>query len=199
MKINTLIYPALILGITGLVQAQNAAPTKVATIHAQDAVLGTKEGQKAAQELQTKFTPRRQALEKKQTDITAIQSQMRTGSATLSEAAKAKLARDFDTNRTELKRASDDFDAEVQQEESKIMAELGQKVMDVVIKYATTNSIVMVVDVSSQQSGVLWADPSIDITNEIIKQYDAAHPVAGAPAPATAKPPAVTPPTSKKQ
>jgi outer membrane protein len=197
LKKNIIVFPALLLGIAALAGAQGKAPMKVATVHAQNAILGTKDGQKAAQDLQTKFTPRRQALEKKQADITAIQSQMRTGSATLSEAAKAKLARDFDAGRTDLKRSSDDFDAEVQQEESKIMGDLGQKVMDVVIKYATENSIAMVVDVSNQQANVLWADPSVDITNEIIKRYDAAHP-AGAAAPSPA-PPAATPPATKKQ
>jgi outer membrane protein len=114
---------------------------------------------------------------------------MRAGSATMSDAAKAKLQRDYDNNTKDFKRATDDFDAEVQQEEGKIMNDLGQKLMDVIIKYANQNSIAVVVDVSSQQSPVLWADPSIDITNEVIKQYDQAHPGTGAPA-APAVPPA---------
>jgi outer membrane protein len=182
------------LGIAALAHAQGQTPVKVATIYVQNAILGTKDGQKAAQDLQTKFNPRRLELEKKKADIAAIQAQMRAGSATMSDAAKAKLARDFDSSRTELKRASDDFDAEVQQEESKIMADLGQKVMDVIVKYSTQNGIALVVDVSNQQGGVLWADPSIDITPEIVKLYDQAHPAAAA-APA---PGAVTPPVVKK-
>jgi outer membrane protein len=166
-------------------------PRKVATVHVQNAIVQTKEGQKAAQDLQAKFLPRRTELEKKQSDITAIQNQMRAGSATMSDAAKAKLQRDYDNNAKEFKRATDDFDAEVNQEEGKIMNELGQKILEVISKYSAQNSISMVVDVSNQQSPVLWADPSIDITNEIIKLYDQAHPVAAAPpAPAPAIPPA---------
>ncbi len=70
------------------------------------------------------------------------------------------------------------------------MEDLGQKMMDVIIKYATANGYAMVVDVSNPQTPVLWADPGVDITNEIIKLYDQAH-VGGATAsaPATAKPP----------
>jgi outer membrane protein len=82
--------------------------------------------------------------------------------------------------------------------------------MDVIIKHATQNGFAMVLDVSNQQTPVLWADPSADITTEVIKLYDAAHPAAGAaptapaasapkpPAPAAAKPPAA-PPATKKQ
>lgn len=179
--------------------AGSKAPVKVATIHVQNALLATKEGQKAAQELQGRFSPRQQELVKKQDDITAIQNQMRAGNATMSEAAKTKLAGDFDKGNKELQRAKDDFQAEVQQEEGKIMNELGTKLMDVLIKYTTQNAIAMVVDVSSQQSPVLWADPSIDITNEVVKLYDQAHPSAAAPAAATppAAPPTI-PPAKKK-
>jgi outer membrane protein len=79
--------------------------------------------------------------------------------------------------------------------------------MDVIIKYATQNGFAMVVDVSNPQTPVLWADPAVDITNEIVKLYDQGHPGTGA-APATAKPagtpaaapkPPVTPPATKKQ
>ncbi|HTS26379.1 MAG TPA: OmpH family outer membrane protein [Bryobacteraceae bacterium] len=167
-------------------------PGKVATIHIQNAILQTKDGQKAAQDLQTRFNPRRQELEKKSNDITNIQNQIRTGGATMSEAAKAKLQRDYDNNTKEFTRAKDDFEAEVQQEEGKIMNDLGQKLMDVVVKYATQKGVSVVVDVSSQQSSVLWADPSIDITNDVIKLYDQAH-----PGPAPAGPPAAPP--AKKQ
>jgi outer membrane protein len=193
LKTNIVVFPTLMLGIAAWAQGQTAAPApaKVATVHVQNAILQTKDGQKAAQDLQAKFLPRRTELEKKSSDITAIQNQMRAGSATMSEAAKAKLQRDYDNNTKEFKRADDDFNAEVQQEEGKIMNDLGQKLMDVITKYSAQNSIAMVIDVSNQQSPVLWADPSIDITNEVIKLYDQAHPSPGAtPAPAPAAPPA---------
>jgi len=193
LKTNIVVFPVLMLGVSGWVQAQTAAqaPVKIATVQVQSAIVQTKEGQKAAQDLQAKFIPRRTELEKRQTDITAIQGQMRAGSATMSDAAKAKLQRDYDNNSKELKRATDDFDAEVAQEEGRIMNDLGQKILEVISKYSAQNSIALVVDVSNQQSPVLWADPSIDITNEIIKLYDQAHPVAAAaPVPAPSTPPA---------
>jgi len=202
LKTNIVIFSTLLIATSAWAQAPAAtpapagspAPVKVATIHVQNALLTTKDGQKAAQDLQTKFNPRRQELEKKNTEITNIQAQMRAGSATMSEAAKSKLAGDYDRNTKELKRASDDFDAEVQQEENKIMGVLGQQLMDVLVKYTTSHQIAVVVDVSSQQSPVLWADPSIDITNEVVKLYDSSHPAAPGSAPA-----APAAPPSKKQ
>jgi outer membrane protein len=81
------------------------------------------------------------------------------------------------------------------------MQDLGNKIMDVIIKYATQNGYTMVVDVSSPQTPVLWAAPEVDITQDIVKLYDQAHPggAAATPAPAAtrtaapAKPPAAPP------
>ena len=207
MKKNFAVFPALALGLAALAHAQAAAPTKVAIISVQQAILQTKDGQKASGDLQTKFTPRRDELAKKDANIKALQDQMKKGSATMSEEAKTKIARDIDSNQKSLQRDSEDFDADVQQEEGKIMQDLGQKMMDVIIKYATQNGFAVVLDVSNQQTPVLWADPSADNTTEIIKLYDQAHPGTG-PAPAATKPaappagmpkPPANPPATKKQ
>jgi len=184
--------------------AGNATPSKVATIQVQAAILSTNDGKKAQNDLTAKFNPRKQALEKKQSDIVNLQDQLRKGSATMSEDAKNKLMRDIDSGQTSLKRDSEDFDSDLQQEEGKIMNDLGQKIMDVIIKYATQSGIAMVVDVSNPQTPVLWGDPAIDITQQIIKNYDAANPAGAAAVPpakapaAAPKQPAAPPPASKK-
>lgn len=196
MKKNCIVFSAFALGLAVLAQAQSASPNKVAIIHVQNAILQTKDGQKAQQELQAKFNPRKQQIEKKQADIAALQDQMKKGSATMSDDAKTRLARDIDTGQKSLQRDSEDFEADVQQEEGRIMQDLGQKMMDVIIKYATANGYAMVVDVSNPQTPVLWADPGVDITNEIIKLYDQAH-VGGVTAAAPATAPARTPAPAK--
>jgi outer membrane protein len=120
----------------------------------------------------------------------------------MNQDTRDKLTRDIDAGQKLLQRMGEDFDADLQQEEGKIMNDLGQKMMDIIIKHATNNGFALVIDVSNPQTPVLWADPSADITQEIVKQFDAAHPSA-APSPATAKPPAAVkppaPPVTKKQ
>jgi len=171
------------MGIAALASAQAAAPTKVAIIHIQQAIVSTKDGQKAQAELATRFGPKRTELEKKNTELTALQEQLKKGSATMSDDAKNKIAKDIENLNRELTRGGEDYDAEVQQEEGKIMNDLGQKMLDVVGKYAAQNGFAMVLDVSNQQT-VLWADPGVNITAECIKLYDQAHPGTGAAAPA---------------
>jgi outer membrane protein len=205
LKKNFAVFPALALGLAVLAHAQTATPSKVAIIHVQNAILSTKDGQKAQGDLQTKFNPRKQQIEKKQADIQQLQDQMKKGSATMSDDAKGKIARDIDGGQKALQRDTEDFESDVQQEEGKIMQDLGQKMMDVIIKYATQNGFAMVVDVSNPQTPVLWADPASDITNEIVKLYDQSHPAGSGgttakpsvPPAAAPKPPAAPP--AKKQ
>ena len=192
MKKNFVVFPALVLGMAAMAHAQT--PAKVAIIHVQNAILQTKDGQKAANELQGRFAPKKAALDKKQADIAALQDTLRKGSATMSEEAKAKLIRDIDANNKSLQRDTEDAQADLDAEQGKIMQELGNKVMAVLEKYATGNGYALVLDVSNPQTPVLWASQTIDITGDIVKLYDQANPGTGAPA-AAAKP-AVTAPAA---
>ena len=189
MKKNFVVFPALVLGMAAMVHAQT--PAKVAIIHVQNAILQSKDGQKAASELQGRFAPKKADLDKKQADIATLQDTLRKGSATMSEEAKAKLMRDIDANNKSLQRDTEDAQADLDQEQGKIMQELGNKVMAVLEKYATANGYALVLDVSNPQTPVLWASQTIDITSDIVKLYDQANP--GTAAPAGAKPAAPAP------
>ena len=193
MKKN-LVLPALVLGVAALAQAQGQVPTKIAVINVQTAILSTKDGQRAAADLQTAFNPRQQDLEKKQADLTALQDQLRKGSATMSEEAKTKLMRDIDATTTRVNRDRQDASSDLDEAQGKIMQELGGKMMAVLEKYAVQNGYAVVLDVSNQQTPVLWAASAVEITNDIVKLYDQAYPgTAAAPAakpPAAVKPPA---------
>ena len=217
MKKNVVIFPALVLGVAALACAQpqappaappaaaakpqvalGPAPTKIAIIAIQRAILTTKDGQKAAGELQTKYMPRRTVLEKKQADIQAMQDQLRKGGATMSDDAKARMERDMDSNNKALQRDAQDLNDDVDQENQKLMNDLGTKMMVVIEQYAQQNGFAVVIDVSNPQTPVLWAAASADITNDIVRLYDQAHPEAAGAKPAAApaaapKPPAPAP------
>jgi outer membrane protein len=179
--------PALLLG-AGISLFAQTAPSKVGIIHIQNAIIGTKDGQTAAKALEEKFMPRRKEVEKKQADIAALQNQLRASSNTASEDVKNKLMRDIDAKQKSLQRDAEDFQAEVDAEQQKVLGELGGKIMAVIDKYATDNGFAIIIDVSSQQSPVLYAATSIDITREVVGLYDKNAPgAAPAAAPAPAK------------
>ncbi len=197
MKKHLVVLSVLVLGAAALAQAQGQVPTKIAIINVQNAILSTKDGQKAAADLQAQFNPRQQDLEKKQAELAALQDQLRKGSATMSDEAKTKLMRDIDATTTRVNRDTQDARSDLDEAQGKVMQELGGKMMAVMEKYAVQNGFAMVLDVSNPQTPVLWAASAVDITNDIVKLYDQAYPgAAAAPSVPAAKPPAAAKPAA---
>jgi hypothetical protein len=69
--------------------------------------------------------------------------------------------------------------------QSDVISRIGRKMVDVLVKYAPSNGYGAVLDNSSQSTPVMYA--SADITQEIVKLYDATYPAKSA-AGAGAKP-----------
>ena len=163
------LWPVLALAATLTVQAQS----KVAAINIQAAIIGTKDGQKAAAELNAKMQPKKRELEQRQNDINDIEAKKKT-----------------------LQREVEDAQADLEADQNKLMQQLGQKIVAVIERYARDNGYTMVVDVGNPNTPVIYASPSVEITKEVIELYDKSTAAASAPAPTTAapKPPAATAP-----
>lgn len=158
---------ALSLATFGYAQQQ-----KIATIQIQAAIVSTKDGQKAAAELQAKAAPKQKALEAKQNEINSLKDQLQKGTNTLSEVAKNDLYRTIDQKTKSLNRDMQDAQDEMEQDQNKALQELGQKMYALIGKYAQEHGYTIVFDISNPQSPVTWASNSIDITKDIIDLYD---------------------------
>jgi outer membrane protein len=182
----------LALGLSTFGYAQQQ---KIGVVHIQGAIGSTKDGQKAAAELETKAGPKRKELENKQNEINSLKDQLQKGANPLSDAAKNDLYRTIDQKTKSLNRDMQDAQDEFQQEQDKILQGLEQKIMAVINKYALDKGFTIILDVSNPLP-VLWASNSIDVTKDIIDLYDKES--ANAPAP-TAKPPinTATPPATR--
>ena len=187
MKKSVFRAPLLALGFGLLAFGQAAAPpTKVGILNIQQAIAQTKDGQKAAGELTTKYKPKKDELDQKQAEVSQLEQQYRSGTNTMADEARQKLARDIEQRRKQLQRDTDDAQAELQQDQDRVLQGLGQKIMVVVDRYAAEHGFALVLDVSSPQTPVLFASNSIDITRDIVTLYDQAQsaaPAAAAPAP----------------
>lgn len=201
--------PATLLAVALAASAgaqTSAPPTKVGVIHIQNAIIGTKDGQKAAAELETKVAPKRKELESKQNAIAQLQDRLNKGRNTMSVEEREKLIRDIDQRTKSLNRDTEDAQAEMEQEQQKILQDLGQRIMAVIDKYARDNGYNLILDVSSPQTPVLYISSGIDITQEIVALYDknapatpAAKPAAAAAPVTPAAKPAAPPPAPKKK
>jgi outer membrane protein len=154
------------------------APIKVATIFGQNALASTLEGKQAAAALTAKFGPKRDDFNRKQAELQALRDQLK---GTLSAEARKSLNQSVEAKNREVERLGQDTQAALEQEEGALMQRLNNNLMSIIQNYGSRNGYAVVIDVSLPNGPVLWASPSIDITNEIVRLYDQAHPVAAAP------------------
>jgi outer membrane protein len=174
----------------GASSAPAVHPTKIGIIQIQQALVSTKEGQKAMQDFQTRvFEPKKKDLDRKAAEIRDLQDKLQRGGAAMAQAAKDDLQRNIDAKTKAYNRDMQDAQDEAEAEQRKLLDELGQKMMTVIDKYAVANGYAVIIDVSNPQTPVLYASTSVDITKEIIDLYDKAAPSLPAnPSPTTSAP-----------
>jgi outer membrane protein len=184
MRNQLTILPVLALAC-GLSAWAQAPAQKFAIINMQQVILETKDGKQAVIELKAKFAPKEQEFQKRAEDLQRKQDELRKTENTISEEKKAALTRDIDAMTKSLQRDTDDAREDVNQEQQKVLNELGGKIMQVLNKFASDKQYTMVFDVSGQPNNILFASSAIDITRDIITMYDASAPSAPAAKPAT--------------
>jgi outer membrane protein len=147
-------------------------------------MVATQEGQAAGRTMQTEFGPKRAALEKEDAAIMALDEQLKKGAATMSADARQKMSDEIGRRQRKLKADVEDLDADQQAADNRVTQEITAKLGELIDKLAKANGYTVVMDASAP---LLWASEGANITPEVIKAYDAAHPVKGAaPAPAPA-------------
>jgi outer membrane protein len=221
-QLLAVILGALATGATAWAQAASAPasataapaagpiPTKIGIIEIQNALVSTRDGQKAMVDFQAKLEPRKKELEKKAADIRDLQDKLQRGGAAMAETAKQDLTRQIDQKTKTYNRDMQDAQDEADQEQRKIIDELSGKLTPVIDKFAQANGYAVILDVSNPQTPVMYASASVNITKDIIDLYDktnpggastSSRPAAGPKpmAPAAPKPAATTPPPVKKQ
>ena len=177
--------PAAAAGSTG----------KVAIINLRGAIGATAEGKQASAELQSQFAPRSAEIDNLTKQINDVQQKLQTGQGKLSQDEEARLTTEGQRLTQRLDRRRNDFQEDAQAAQQDVLEKIGRKMVDVIDRYARDNGFSVVLDVSGQNSPILYAADQINVTQEIVRLYDQAYPVKGATAAAPSKPSATAKPT----
>ena len=180
--------------------APGAASEKIAVISLQTAIVGTQEGKQASKELQAQFASRQAELENLRKQIADLQQRLQAGQTTLSDEEKARLASQGNILTRKFQREQQDLQDDGNDAQQLAINRIGQKMMTVLDKFAKQNGYGLILDNgTSAQSApvVLYSANQVDVTQQIIKLYDAAYPVKSA-APAASRPGTPKPKPSQK-
>jgi len=159
-----------------------AGPAKIAIIAFQPAVAQTNEGQRAFSDLQKKYQPKQTQLKALSDEVDKLTKDLQSQGDKLSDAERAARAKTIDDKKKQLERSAEDAQNDFQNEMNELYGSLAQKVFDVLNDYAKQHGYTLVLDSAQQQSPVLFANETADITKAVIAAYNTKS---GVPAPAT--------------
>jgi outer membrane protein len=123
--------------------------------------------------------------ERKLAELTAKNKQVETAQqklnsgGLLSDDARAVTQKEIDKLNVEIQRMQQDAEAEMQELQGQLQLDFQRKLSPIIQQIALEKNLQMLL---STDAGLVWAEPALDLTPEIIKRFDAA--TAGAKAPA---------------
>jgi outer membrane protein len=162
---------------------------KIAYINVQRIANDSAEGKQATAKVQALNEKKVGELNQKNTALQGLQQKLQQSGAVMSDTARIQLEKDIEKAQVEIQRFTQDAQAEVRDLQEDLQDEFQRKLMPVIVEVATEKGLHMVF--SQQDAGLVWADTGLDITNDVIKRFDALAGAAAAPAsgvPATARP-----------
>lgn len=169
--------------------ASNAAPNaKVAVIAFEAAVAKTNEGQRNLADLEKKYQPKQEEITTLKNQVDSLTKQLQTDGPKLSDTERASRAKVIDDKTKQLDRTTEDARNDFSQDVNQAYAALASKVYDVMKDYAEKNGYTLVLNISGQQSPVMFREESTDITQAVIDAYNTKS---GVPAPTGASSSAV--------
>jgi Skp family chaperone for outer membrane proteins len=163
--------------------------SKIGVILFQDAVLDSDAGKAAVAEIEKQMGSMKTQLEKLSKDLQDLQAKLQNAK---SEAEQAPIKRDMDAKSREGQRVQEDAQRMSQDLQGKHLQPVALLVNKMVEEYAKENDLAVVIDPATDQSNVIFASKTSDITNEVIRRMNAAYakdpkvtaPNTSAPAPA---------------
>ena len=166
-------------GLAGLAAAQEGA--KLGMINSQEILDKSAEGKRALAQLQAadkKYTDQVTQLDEQ---IKQLQNRLTSQRLTLTPDAAAAIQADIQKKQTDRQRTAEDATAAMRQLQSTTLEKLQAELLPIIEQVRKDMGFDLVFDVT--KGGVIYINPALDVTAEIIKRYDALR----APAPPVKK------------
>ncbi|MBI3046670.1 MAG: OmpH family outer membrane protein, partial [Acidobacteria bacterium] len=156
------------------------AGAKYAFINIQRIAAESAEGKALAAKVQALNQKKVTELNEKNKALQAAQQKLETGGSVLNPTALAQLQKEIERMQVDIQRFTEDAQQEVQALQQDLQDEFQRKLTPVVQQVAMEKGLHLLF--SAADSGLVWADLSLDITSDVIREFDAAMKSGAAPA-----------------
>ncbi len=168
------------VGILGLVAAlavpsvrAAAADLKIGIVDLQRALNESSAGRKAKDQFKGEFEKMQDGLKREKDQLDRMKDDLDKKSVVLKEDQRKNMADDFERRRRDLRRKLEDSDAELRKKDQELTGSILKDLAVVIQEMGEREGYTVILENSS--SSVLYGAKSIDMTDAVIKAFDAKH------------------------
>ena len=145
--------------------------SKIGIVNAQEILEKSAEGKKVMSQLQDKDKRNQAELARRDEEIRQLQTKLNTQRLTLTQEALMNLTADLEKKQTDRKRFAEDTYREMQDLSQRMFNKIQNELLPIIEEAGKERGFDLIFDLS--RSGAVYFNPVIDLTQDVIKKYDA--------------------------
>ncbi|HET7753918.1 MAG TPA: OmpH family outer membrane protein [Anaeromyxobacteraceae bacterium] len=155
-----------------------AAENKVGVVNLQEALNSVEEGKTAKAQLKKEFESKQKVITEREEEIRKLQGDFQKQQSVMNEETRNQRQEEIARKAQDLQTTYVTLQKELQDRERDLTRGIFEKMAVIVREIATADGFSVVVD----GQAVMYADPSFDVTNELVRKYNARHKPGSEPA-----------------
>ncbi len=128
------------------------------------------DGQAANQRVQALSEEKLQVLEGRNVELQASQQKLQQNANVMSGSAQLQLQREIERLNIDIQRMTQDAETEVAELQQTLQLEFQQKLVPAIDRVAASKGLLFIF--SAGDGGLIWADPALDITPDVVDELD---------------------------
>jgi len=145
---------------------------KVAWVDFQRIANESSEGKASTAKIQALIQKKQNEGQEKSKQLQANQQKLQTSGAMMNEQARAQLEKEIERQQVDGQRFQQDAQAEINELQTELQTEFQKKLIPLLTQLAQEKGLQLLL--SRADAGIIWSDPGIDLTSEVVKKLDAA-------------------------
>ena len=170
---NRIYIISLIAALTLLSTASALAqsPPKIGYVDLQRALNDSNAGRRAREEFKVKVDKIQRTLDKQKKSIESLKEQLEKKAMLMKEKERLSLEDDYRKKLRDFERAYKDSQGDLQQQDHVLTGSILQDLQEVILDYGKEQNYTLILETTN--SSILYGADQIDLTDEIVKEFNA--------------------------
>ena len=144
---------------------------KIGIIDLQMVIANSRAGKAAKSAFEAEFKQKQQIIESKSSQLEAMKNEFIQNGPVMNEVTRKQKAEQIDQLDKELQRSRADFRDELQKRDYELLEKILKDLDGILQSIGKSGGFTLIIE--KTEGGVIYASPTIDITQQVIQAYDA--------------------------